>query len=43
MTDIMNGPMTGMMMAGCGIAMLLVGAVLILSVMALIKYLRRPA
>lgn len=43
MTNMMNGPMTGMMMAGCGIAMLLVGAVLILSVMALIKYLRRPA
>ncbi|SHF89558.1 hypothetical protein SAMN05444339_1203 [Loktanella atrilutea] len=43
MTDMMNGPMTGMLMAGCGIAILLVGAVLVLSVMALIKYLRRPA
>ncbi|WP_281250662.1 hypothetical protein [Loktanella atrilutea] len=40
---MMNGPMTGMLMAGCGIAILLVGAVLVLSVMALIKYLRRPA
>ena len=43
MTDMMNGPMTGMMMAGCGVLMLVVGAVLVLSVMALIKYLRRPA
>jgi hypothetical protein len=43
MTDMMNGPMSGMMMAGCGVVMLLMGAVLVLSVIALIKYLRRPA
>lgn len=43
MTDMMNGQMTGMMMAGCGVVMLMVGAVLVLSVLALIKYLRAPA
>lgn len=43
MTDMMNGPMVGMMMAGCGVVLLLVGAVLVLSVMALIKYLKAPA
>ena len=43
MTDMMNSPMTGVMMAGCGIFMLLLGAVLVLSVIALIKYLRQPS
>lgn len=35
--------MTGLMMARCGVLMLVVSAVLILSVMALIKYLPQPA
>lgn len=41
MMDMMNGTMTGSMTAGCGAAMLLAGAILVLGVLALVKYLRR--
>ncbi|SHF87545.1 hypothetical protein SAMN05444339_1181 [Loktanella atrilutea] len=41
MMNMMNGPMTGSTMAGCGAAMLLAGAFLILGVLALVKYLRQ--
>lgn len=38
----MNGPMMGLMMGGAGILLLLLVAVLILSLAALVKYLRGP-
>ena len=38
----MNGPMMGVMMGGAGLLLLLVLAVLILSLVALVKYLRAP-
>jgi hypothetical protein len=40
---MMDGPMMGIMMLGGGLVLLLVLAVLILSVVALVKYLRGPA
>ena len=40
MGGMMNGPMMGLMMAVGGLVLLLVLAVLVLSVMALAKYLR---
>lgn len=39
----MNGPMSVGMMIACGVLFLLVLAVLVLGVLALVKYLRRPA
>lgn len=42
MADMMSGPMAGAMMAGGGILLLLVIAVLGLSLLALVKYLKRP-
>jgi len=39
---MMDGPMMGLMMAGGGLVLLLVLAVLVLSLVALVKYLRRP-
>lgn len=42
MADMMNGPMAGVMMAGGGFVLLLVIALLGLSLLALVKYLRRP-
>ena len=39
---MMNGPMMGMMMLGGGLVLLLVLAVLVLSLVALVKYLRGP-
>ena len=42
MMGMMNGPMMGLMMAGGGLVLLLVLAVLILSLVALTKYVRRP-
>ncbi len=39
---MMNGPMMGLMMAGGGLVLLLVFAVLVLSLVALVKYLRGP-
>ncbi|MBB5723465.1 MULTISPECIES: hypothetical protein [Rhodobacterales] len=38
--DMMNGPMMGVMMFGGGLLLLLVAAVLVLSLVALVKYLR---
>ena len=38
----MNGPMMGLMMGGAGLLLLLLVAVLILSLAALVKYLRGP-
>lgn len=38
----MNGPMMGLMMGGAGLLLLLLVAVLILSLVALVKYLRGP-
>ncbi|MGX0879471.1 hypothetical protein ACSSV4_004180 [Roseovarius sp. MBR-154] len=38
--DMMTGPMMGVMMFGGGLLLLLVVAVLVLSVVALVKYLR---
>lgn len=40
MGEMMNGPMMGMMMVSGGLILLLVVAVLILSLVALLKYLR---
>lgn len=40
---MMNGPMMGVMMLGGGLVALLVLAVLILGLIALVKYLRGPA
>lgn len=42
MGRMMNGPMMGLMIAGGGLVLLLVLAVLVLSPVALVKYLRRP-
>lgn len=42
MMGMMNGPMMGFMMAGGGLVLLLVLAVLVLSLVALVKYLRGP-
>ena len=39
---MMNGPMMGAMMIGGGLVLLLVVAVLVLSLVALVKYLRGP-
>ncbi|MFT6447601.1 MAG: hypothetical protein ACJA1J_003874 [Sulfitobacter pontiacus] len=41
MIDMMNGPMMAAMMGAGGLLLLLVIAVLVLSVLALIKFLRR--
>ncbi|EAP83541.1 MULTISPECIES: hypothetical protein [Sulfitobacter] len=43
MMGMMNGPMSVGMIIVCGLLFLLVLAVLVLGVLALIKYLRRPA
>jgi len=43
MAEMMNGPMMGMMMIGGGLFLLLILAVLVLSLLALIKFLRRSA
>ncbi|WP_394227724.1 hypothetical protein [Paracoccus marcusii] len=40
---MMNSPMAGMMMLGCGLFALLVLAILVLGIAALLKYLRGPA
>ncbi len=42
MMDMMNGPMMGFMMAGGGILLLLVTAMLVLSVLALLSFVRNP-
>ena len=42
MMGMMNGPMMGLMMAGGGLVLLLVLAVLVLSLVTLVKYLRGP-
>ena len=42
MMGMMNGPMMGLMMLGGGLVLLLILAVLILSLVALTKYVRRP-
>ncbi len=42
MVEMMNGPMMGMMMIGGGLFLFLILAVLVLSMLALIKFLRRP-
>ena len=42
MMGMMDGPMMGLMMAGGGLILLLVLAVLVLSLVALVKYLRGP-
>lgn len=39
---MMNGPMMGLIMAGGGLVLLLVLAVLVLSCVALVKYIRGP-
>lgn len=39
---MMNGPMMGFMMLGGGLIMLLVVVVLVLSLVALVKYVRGP-
>ena len=39
---MMNGPMGGMMMLGCGILAVFVLAILVLGVAFLLKYLRIP-
>lgn len=39
---MMNGPMGGMMMLGCGILALLVLVILTLGIASLLKYLRSP-
>ena len=41
MMGMMDGPMMGLMMAGGGAVLLLVVAVLVLSLVALVKYVRR--
>ncbi|WP_281272579.1 hypothetical protein [Roseovarius spongiae] len=43
MTEMMSGPMMSVMMGAGGLLLVLVLAVLVLSVLALIKFLRRPA
>ena len=42
MMGMMNGPMMGLMMLGGGLVLLLVLAVLVLSLVALVKYVRGP-
>ena len=42
MMGMMNGPMMGLMMFGGGLVLLLVLAVLVLSLVALVKYVRGP-
>ncbi|WP_334061213.1 hypothetical protein [Limimaricola cinnabarinus] len=42
MMSMMNGPMMGAMMAGGGLVLLLVLTLLVLSLMALVKFLRSP-
>ena len=42
MSAMKDGPMMGLMMAGSGLVLLLVIAVLVLSALALVKYLRGP-
>ena len=42
MMGMMDGPMMDLMMAGGGLVLLLVFAVLVLSLVALVKYLRGP-
>lgn len=39
---MMDGPVMGLMVAGSGLVLLLVIAVLVLSILALVKYLRGP-
>ena len=39
---MMNGPMMGLMMGGAGLLLLLFVAVLVLSLVALVTYLRGP-
>lgn len=39
---MMNGPMMGAMMIGGGLVLLLIVVVLVLSLVALVKYLRGP-
>lgn len=39
---MMNGPMGGMMMLGCGILALFALAILVLGVVSLLKHLRIP-
>lgn len=41
--DMMSGPMMAAMMGIGGVLLLLVIAVLVLSVLALVKFLRRPS
>ncbi|SFE51880.1 hypothetical protein SAMN04488523_10810 [Sulfitobacter brevis] len=43
MMDMMSGPMMAAMMGIGGVLLLLVIAVLVLSVLALVKFLRRPS
>lgn len=40
---MMNGPMSGLMMVGCGLGALLAIAIVVLGAAALISYVRRPA
>jgi hypothetical protein len=40
MMGMMNGPMMGLMMLGGGLVLLLILAVLVLSLVALVKYVR---
>lgn len=40
---MMNSPMAGLMMLGCGLFALLVLSILVLGIAALLKYLRGPA
>lgn len=42
MTDMMSGPMGAAMMGFGGLLLILVVSVLVLSLLALVKYLRRP-
>ena len=42
MMGMMNGPMMGLMMLGGGLVLLLVLAVLVLRLVALVKYVRGP-
>ena len=42
MMGMTNGPMMGLMMLGGGLVLLLVLAVLVLSLVALVKYVRGP-
>ena len=42
MMEMLNGPMSMAMMMGCGALLILMPAVLILGVLALVKYLKQP-